>query len=253
MAPPGPPVLSACEHVQCAFSDAPPRASTACHTPDVEWPLLASLDADQRRELLATSRRRTFARGEVLVHEGDPSDSLHLVASGRVAVRVSTARGDSATLNVLGSGDYFGELSLLDGWTPTRSASIVALEAVETLSLSASAFRELRGRHRAAEQLVMTLMARRIEHLSERLLEAMYDGLDTRVHRRLSELSQTYAGSNGGCITIPLTQENIAELVGGTRPSVNQILKRLAAAGVVELGRGRITVLDTAALQRRAR
>ncbi len=221
----------------------------------MDWPLLASLDAEQRTRLLGTTRRRTFTRGEVLVHEGDPSDSLHLVASGRLAVRVSTARGDSATLNVLGRGDYFGELSLLDDRPPTRSATIVALEPAETLSLSAASFRDLRGHHRATEQLVLSLMARRIENLSARLLEAMYDGLDTRVYRRLAELTETYAtdGRPGDPVTIPLTQEYIAELVGGTRPSVNQILKRLAHDGVVELGRGRIRVLDREALSRRAR
>lgn len=218
----------------------------------MEWPLLASLDDEERRQLLATTRQRTFARGEVLVHEGDPSDTLHLVASGRLAVRVSTAHGDTVTLNVLGRGDYFGELSLLDGHAPVRSASVVALEPAETLSLSAAAFSDLRQRHRGAEQLLLTLMARRVEELSARLLEALYDGLDRRVYRRLEELAGIYADGPGPTV-IPLTQEHLAELVGGTRPSVNQVLQRLAGQGVVELGRGRITVHDRAWLARKLR
>ncbi|GAB3764117.1 CRP-like cAMP-binding protein [Nocardioides ginsengisegetis] len=219
----------------------------------MEWPLLASLDDEERRQLLATTRRRTFARGEVLVHEGDPSDSLHLVAAGRLAVRVSTADGDTVTLNVLGRGDYFGELSLLDGHQPVRSATVVALEPAETLSLSAAAFDELRRRHRGADQLLLTLMARRVEDLSARLLEALYDGLDRRVFRRLAELAAIYGGDAGdGPATIPLTQEHLADLVGGTRPSVNQVLQRLAGEGVVELGRGRITVLDRGWLTRKS-
>ncbi|MEO5853672.1 MAG: Crp/Fnr family transcriptional regulator [Nocardioides sp.] len=217
----------------------------------MEWALLASLGEDDRQTVLATTRRHRFARGDTLVHEGDPADSLHLVESGRLAVRVTTPDGERATLNVLGPGDYFGELSLLDGRAPTRSASIVALESAETHSLSATAFRELRHRHRAAEQLLLTLLARRVEELSGRLVEALYDGLDRRVHRRLGELADTYAGGRPGPVVVPLTQELLAELAGGTRPSVNQILQRLAAEGVVELGRGRIVVHDRDALAHR--
>ncbi len=187
------------------------------------------------------------------MHEGDPADSLHLVESGRMAVRVTTADGETATLNVLGPGDYFGELSLLDGKTPTRSASIVALEAAETRSLSATHFRELRHRHRGAEQLLLALLARRVEELSARLLEVMYDGLDRRVHRRLVELARLYADRPDGPVVVPLTQEHLAELVGGTRPSVNQVLQRLVSEGIVELGRGRIVVLDRGGLARKAR
>lgn len=220
----------------------------------MEWPLLASLDDEERRRVLAAARRRSYARGEVVVREGDPSDSLHLVAGGRLAVRVTTAEGENATINLLGRGDYFGELSLLDGQRPVRSATIVALEKSETLTLSAAEFRDLRARHRAADQLLLTLMARRVEELSARLLEAMYDGLDARVHRRLAELTVLYGEeANGGPVVVPLTQEHLAELVGGTRPSVNQILRRLEDRGVVELGRGKLTVLDRAWLERRSR
>ena len=132
----------------------------------MEWSLLAALDEAERERLLATTRRRRFAKGEVVVHEGDPADSLHLVESGMLAVRVTTADGASATLNVLGPGSYFGELSLLDGHPPTRSATVVALEPAETRVLSASGFAELRRDHRAAEQLLLTLLARRVEELS---------------------------------------------------------------------------------------
>ena len=220
----------------------------------MEWPLLASLSESDRRDVLANTRRRRFAKGEVAVHEGDPADSLHLVVSGRLAVRVATSGGDNATLNILGPGDYFGELSLLDGRQPARTASIVALEPAETLSLAASAFNELRQRHRGAEQLLLTLLARRVEELSARLLETMYDGLDRRVCRRLVELGRVYADSDGSeaPVVVPLTQEQLAELVGGTRPSVNQVLKRLAERDVIEIGRGRVTVLDRAWLERHA-
>ena len=210
----------------------------------MDWPLLASLDEDERHRVLDRARRRTWDRGDVLCNEGDPSDSLHLIASGRLAVRVSTSEGEHATINLLGRGDYFGELSLLEGQAPVRSATIVALEPAETLSLSASEFRDLRTRHPAANQLLLTLLARRVEELSARLLEATYDGLELRVQRRLAELADLYDDGRAGPVVVPLTQQHLAELVGGTRPSVNQVLQSLVAAGVVELGRGKVTVLD---------
>jgi CRP-like cAMP-binding protein len=217
----------------------------------MEWTLLASLSDEERSHLLAASHHHSYRRGDVVVHEGAPADSLHLVESGRLAVRVTTAAGDSATLNILGPGDYFGELALLDPHHPTRSATVFAMEQATTRSLSVSAFAELRRNHRAADYLLLALMARRIELLSERLLEAMYDGLDRRVHRRLLELVRTYADGSQGPVTVSVTQELLAELVGGTRPSVNQVLQRLVREGCVELGRGRITVLEPARLLRR--
>lgn len=223
-----------------------------CQTRGMEWDLLASLSEEERREVLATTRRRRFDRGEVLVHEGDPSDSLHLVEQGRLAVRVTTDNGENATLNLVGPGAYFGELSLLAGRQHTRSASVVALEPAVTLSLTAAAFLDLRRRHHAADQLLLTLLADRVQELSDRLVEAMYEGLDRRVHRRLAELARSYA-TGPGPVTVPVTQELLAELAGGTRPSVNQVLQRLVAHGIVELGRGRIVVRDPVALARKAR
>lgn len=214
----------------------------------MEWPLLSSLSPPEREALLATTRRREYARGDVVVREGDRADSLHLVEAGRLAVRVATEEGEHAMLTILAPGDYFGELSLLGAVGPTRTASVIALEPAVTRTLSSVAFRELRQRHRGAEQLLLLLLARRVEELSGRLLEAMYDDLDRRVARRLAELARVYAGPHGDPVQVPLTQEQLADLVGGTRPSVNQVLQRLAATGALRLGRGRIVILDRARL-----
>lgn len=218
----------------------------------MEWPLLAPLADVERRHVLATARRRGFARGEVVFHEGDPADSLHLVSTGRLSVRCTTPDGDAVTLNVLSPGSFFGELALLR--RPPRhlrTATVIALEASETLSLSATAFHRLCDEHPRVEHLLTTLLAQRVDELSGRLLEALYVNLDRRVYRRLLELSDIYA-SGTEQVSIPFTQEALADLVGGTRPSVNQILRKLADQKVVALGRGRIDILDRATLTRRA-
>ena len=157
-------------------------------------------------------------------------------------------------LRLITPGEYFGEVALLDREASRRTATIIALEPAETWSISSTAFDALRARHPEIQQVVMTALAERVEDLSRRLLEAMYDGLDRRVFRQLVYLSEVYAeGTVSGPVTIPLTQETLAEFVGGTRPSVNAVLQRLQERGLIELTRGRIVVRDRAALEARLR
>jgi CRP/FNR family cyclic AMP-dependent transcriptional regulator len=215
----------------------------------MDWPLLASLGDTEREAVLGAARRRAFSRGEVVMHEGDPADSLHLVTAGHFAVRASTPDGDTVTLNVLSTGSHFGELSLLDTdhGPSQRSATVQALDPASTLSISASLFRRLCADHPDVERLLILALAERVRELSARLLEAQYVGLDRRLYRRLLELHDLYDGE-----PIPLTQEQLADLVGGTRPSVNQVLQRLVSQQIVELARGRLSIKNHAALTSKA-
>ena len=215
------------------------------------WPPLAGLGEAERELLRAASRRHTFARGEVVVHEGDLADSLHLVTSGHFAVQVSTPDGSTATLAILSPGSSFGELSL-SGDHDDRSPTVVALEDSVTHSLSARAYAGLCREHHQFEGLLVALLATRVRELNTRLEETMYLGLDQRLCRRLVELVSAY-GDGPGPVVIPLTQEHLAGLAGGTRPSVNQLLRQLVLQGIIQVGRGRVVVLDTAALRRKAR
>ena len=221
----------------------------------MDWPLLAPLSAEERAAVLQAARRRTFAKGEIVFHEGDPADSLHLVTSGHLAVRVSTPDGERATLNILGPGAHLGELALLGApGSQVRSATVVALDEVETRVVSASAFADLCARHPAVQGLLVDLLATRVRELSGRLLETMYLGLDRRVYRSLHSLAALYgADDERGAPVVPLTQEQLADLVGGTRPTVNQILQRLVEQRVIALGRGKVVVMDLPALHRKAR
>jgi CRP-like cAMP-binding protein len=207
------------------------------------------MQGEEREEFLALARRRAFARNEVVCHEGDPADSLHLVESGHLAVRSGLASGVTATFTILSSGDYFGELALLRE-DHRRTATVVALEPSRTLSVGASAFDALRTRNPRVERVLSVLLADRIDALSRRLLETMYESLDRRVYRRLVDLAHAYGGSASQA-TIPLSQAQLADLVGATRPSVNQVLQRLADQDLVRLGRARIDILDVDALARR--
>ena len=213
--------------------------------------MLTPLSESDRRRVLDATRPRRYARNEVVFHEDDPGDCLHLVLKGHLAVRVGLASGESFTLAVLGPGDAFGELAVL-GRPHRRTATVVAFEPSETLALTGQAFAALRQEHPAMERLVVELLAERVDQLSRRLLEALYTGVDRRVFRRLSELCAIYGDTRTSTTVIPLTQDDIAGLAGASRPTVNQILQRLASEGVVAIERRRIEVLDPAALRRRA-
>jgi CRP-like cAMP-binding protein len=217
--------------------------------------VLRSLPDEDAKKLLRASKVNSYQRRETLVSEGEKSDTFHIVLDGRVAIRVTRPNGDTAIVNILGPDSHFGEVSLLSQDESRRTATVVAIEPVRTLSIPASVFHDLRERNPRLERLVSRLLAARVDELSAQLLEAMYDPLERRVLRRLDALAVTFgpaASPATGAVTIPLTQDELAELVGGTRPSVNQVLRRFVDEGVLELSRGRIVVSDVLALHRLA-
>ena len=217
----------------------------------MDWPLLAPLSGPDRQRVLAATRPRRYDRNEIVFHEDDPGDCLHLLSRGRLAVRVGLASGESFTLNVLAPGEAFGELALL-GRPHRRTATVVAWEPAETLALTGKAFTALCQDNPAIERLVVMLLAERVDQLSRRLLELLYVGVDRRVYRRLNELCAIYGDGSAPGTVIPLTQDDLAGLAGASRPTVNQILQRLASEGVVAIDRRRIEVLHPAELRRRA-
>ena len=215
----------------------------------MEWPLLAGIPEADVQRLLSIARRRTFRRGEVVFHMGDPADTLHLIASGRFAVRVQTALADVAILTVLGPGQLFGELALLEP-DAHRSATVEALEPGETRSVHRPDFEELRRRHPQVSDVLIAILAGQVQRLSRQLLEALYMPADSRVLRRVCELAELY-GPGDGEVTIPLRQEDLAGLAGTSRATVNRVLREEEGRGTVRLGRGRVVVVDRAALARR--
>lgn len=197
-----------------------------------------------------SARRRRFRRREVIFHEGDPGEALHLVDSGHVALRVTTPAGDVAMVRIVGPGEFFGELALLsDG---PRSATALAIEAVETLSIARADFDELRSRLTIASgDVVAHALALEVRRLSAAHVEAMFLTADKRVYRRLASAARLFGSSTP--ISVPLTQDEVAQLAGTTRPTVNRLLVDAQDASAVRLSRGRIDVLDLAWLDRRGR
>ena len=115
--------------------------------------LFGGLDDDARRAVWAHMRRRRFARGEVIFHEGDPGDALHHIVKGHVSVRVSTPRGDQAILRVLGPDDVIGEMALVS--PGPRAATVTALEPTETMMLDRESFAELRKQRPSVDDFLL--------------------------------------------------------------------------------------------------
>jgi CRP-like cAMP-binding protein len=211
--------------------------------------LLDVLDAEQRRRLLAAARTRRFARQEVLFHQDDPADSLHVLTRGRVAVQVQSDLGVAVTVDVIGVGDILGELALL---TPNarRAATAIALEPTETMVVTSAQFEALRAEHREVEAVLVAILVERTRRQSTRLVEALTVSAPRRVLRRLVELCAVYAPDQDEAV-VPLTQDHLAGMAGTTRETVNRTLRQEAERGTVVLGRGRITVRSRSDLSRR--
>jgi CRP/FNR family transcriptional regulator, cyclic AMP receptor protein len=217
----------------------------------VRWKLLESVPPEEVTELLSIARRRRFARNEIVFHRGDPADSLHLVSKGRFAIRLTTPVGDTVTLAIRGVGDNFGEMALIENGAK-RSATVAAIEDAETFAVYRHDFDALRRRHAGIDEMLIAFLAGEVRFLNERLLDVLFSPVEKRVRRRLVELAKLYPNESGRH-QIMLTQEELAELAGASRSKVNRMLREEQQAGTIELQRGKLVVVDLAALEKRAR
>jgi CRP-like cAMP-binding protein len=214
----------------------------------MQWRLTDGVPDERVRELLSIARRRRFSRNEVVFHRDDPGDSMHLVSRGRFAIQIMTPLGDTATIGVRGPGESFGELALVAA-EARRSATVLSLEEGETFAVYRNEFEQLRREHPSVDDVLFAFLADELRRQNDLLLESLYVPVERRLLRRLSELGSVY-GADG---VIPLTQEQLAEMTGATRPTVNKVLRDEQERGTIELRRGKTVILDADELARRAR
>ena len=214
----------------------------------MEWELLRDVPAEEVRRVLSIARRRTFSRGEVVFHEHDPADSLHLIARGRFAIRTSTPLGETALLAIRGPGDAFGELALVSGLEAVRSATVESLDASETHAVYRREFDALRREHPRVGEVLVALLADAVRRTNGLLLDAYYATAETRVLRRLAELAAVAPDGE-----VRLTQDDLASLAGTSRATVNRVLRDAQRRGALELRRGRVLVSKPDALLGRRR
>lgn len=223
---------------------------------------LEELPPEARAEFVERMVLVRHRRDQYVWHEKDPSDGVHIVVSGHLAVRTVTLDAGEAMLTVLGPGDVFGEMEMLDDRQP-RTASVVALEPSETGRLAVGDWDRLRSRHREIDAVVAQLLAGYVIRLGQRLSDALFMPAETRVVRQLAAVSGKYRSVDSPSASVRLTGQQLAELAGVSRQTVSSLLGQpsdvasrsrnatatdLRELGVQVTGRGQISIPDVEAL-----
>ena len=216
-------------------------------------PLFAALDVEAAAALKAPMEERRLLKGDVLFSEGDPGDRLYVVTEGKIKLGHSSSDGRETLLAVMGEGEMFGELSLFD--PGPRTATATALTDVTVLGLGHAALRPwLTGRPEVAESLLQAL-AQRLRRTNEALSDLVFSDVPGRVAKALLDLGESFGQSmpDGLHVTHDMTQEELAQLVGASRETVNKALADFASRGWLRLESRSVVLLDVERLQRRAR
>lgn len=199
------------------------------------------LDSPSFRRALALAPRRWFGRGEVVFHEGDLGDAVHVVTEGRFASRVEADRRRHTIVAIHAPGELFGELALL---LPEHRqiATVAALERSETAQLPGEAFLRLLREDTTTVESFLSAVAGQVRQRTLALVEAFHSTAEQRVIRQLHELGAIFAGA-----PIPLTQGDLASLTGTSRATTNRLLRQEADRGAIRVSRGRIVVVEPVA------
>jgi CRP/FNR family transcriptional regulator, cyclic AMP receptor protein len=215
-------------------------------------PLFEHAEVGILQSLASRLRRRRFRRNEVIFHQGDPGDSLHIVASGAVKIVLPSPEGEEAIIATLRPGDFFGELALLDG--AARSATATALEPSETMVLPRAVFQELLDSVPGLRDALLFGLAYELRRLTGHVEELHFLDLAGRLAMRLTRLAREQTPDAHGQIRLnwPYTQSDLAAMIGGTRQSVNKLLSGLVVDGLISIQPDELVITDLDELARRA-
>jgi CRP/FNR family transcriptional regulator len=206
-------------------------------------PLFSQLSRPELERIAQVAVPRSFPRDTRVFHEGDHGDACYIVRRGTCRVTREHPDGRAITLANLGPGAIFGELAMFDG--ERRSASVEALEDTDLLALPGSDVRSLIREHPEMAEKVVVALTRRIRDANERISRQSFQTVPSRVAGVLSRLAseEELSPSIRDGVTIRMTQSDLAQLAGTSRESVSRFLATLERAGVVSVGRARVTVL----------
>ena len=202
--------------------------------------------------LRALGRMRNFPVGAALFNEREPGDAVFVLMSGRVKLSCVTEAGREALLGIREPGDLIGEMSAIDG--APRSATAVALEPVEVLTVSRDAFVAFLDRTPGVALVLLRMIAPRLRDADRKRIEYLGQDSVGRVCSRLVELADRFGAPDGDCVHIELaiTQEELAGWTGSSREAVIRALRTLRELGWIETRRRGVTLLEVEQLRRRA-
>ena len=204
------------------------------------------------RELAQVCLQRTYRRGQFLWYQGDPGDYLVVIVRGLVKVTVASPRGDEMLLVTLGPSEVVGELSVIDGGA--RSASVVALTPTTGIVIGRAPLIALMHRSPELLDVLLRSMGALVRRLTERATDLVFLDLAARVAKLLLREAEGRSGEQrqGALVDLGLTQTELAQMVGASRPAVNRVLQSLAARGSISIDGHKIIINDPTALGRRA-
>lgn len=202
--------------------------------------LFAGASAEQLDAIAARATARTFARGDVLMHQGDPGDACYILTAGVARVSVIAANGREITLDFLEKGAVAGEIALLDG--AERTASVTAIEPVSALRLDRNALRDIIASRPDFAWQLLGQMARRLRTANATIESDRAFASGPRLARSLIRLMAT--GPDGARLRHQLNQTDLAHFAGMSREQINRQLSIWADNGIIERVQGQVRILD---------
>jgi len=209
-------------------------------------PMFCDLEPEALDQLCRYAKHSTLKRGATIVSKGDPGNNLVVVVSGTVKISISSPDGRSAILNLIGAGEIFGEVALLDG--RARTADAIANTNCEIYVIDRRDFIPFVRSHPALAMKLIELLCERLRWTSDQVEEVILQNLPGRLASALLRLTEKHKLAPAGR-TIAITQQEISEVVGMTRESINKQLRAWAARNWVRLEHGAIVVLDAEMLR----
>jgi CRP-like cAMP-binding protein len=211
--------------------------------------LFADLEAQQLKQIAQRVQRRTFAFGVTLFHQDMPGTMMYMIETGSVRVISIGRTGQELTLNVLGPGEIFGELSILDG--QQRSATAITLVPTVVWLLSQADLKEFMSKYPPVNQAMIQILVERVRATARRLEAMTFQDVLGRLAFELLSLAERSGQpyEQGIEITIPLTQVDLASMVGATRESVNKAVSVLRSKELINVDGTRWFLQDPAGIR----
>jgi CRP-like cAMP-binding protein len=204
-------------------------------------------------EFIAHAQTRRYPAGHLLFCKGDPGDKLFAILSGQVRISALSEFGQEVILNILGPGEIFGEIALLDGKDRTANASTIG--DCELVTIGRGDFLSFLAHHPEVNQRMLEVLCARLRWVSESYEDVVFRRLPHRLARKILFLTEHFgeAGKGAVRISVPLSQQELGNMIGATRESINKQLRQWVRAGLVTYADGHISVLNSTEISRIAK
>lgn len=216
-------------------------------------PLFESLSPEELKELYNSIKKKSLKKGEVLFKKGSKGESLFVIKEGNIKISSSSKLGDEVVLAVFSEGDYFGEMALLDGMT--RSADATAMQPTTLYVLQQSDFLSFLSENPGSVKAILKSLSMRLRMTDVLLEDTCFLNISSRLAKKLVDLADVYGKKEMESIqiSIPLSQRELAGMVGASRESINKELRVLKEREIITISGNKIYINDLQKLKKRIR